>query len=196
MGRQTVDLVLSLPEDARRAAKMAAKQGAWLRATRIPLRRIKLAASGLPTDKHILKQQRASQQLAVSDRMLAASESTLEVLVPPYAGRCVRPHLAHCFSPQSASKNAFLPQVLPGCQAKRLGSDKFQANMQVIELEHLCVPMAPRHVTTLARFSELRVLSMSGLERLNADEVCHAALQTHGWYGLCSLQRRYLTDAD
>ena len=80
MRRQAVDLVLSLPEDAPKVAKKAAKQSAWLRATRIPLRSIAFEATGFSTDSHIIKQQRACEKLAVSKRMLAASRRTLKVM--------------------------------------------------------------------------------------------------------------------
>ncbi len=79
MRRYGVDLVLSLPADAPKVAKTAAKQSAWLSTTRVPLRRITFQATGFLTDSHVIKQQRACEKLAVSKRMLATSRRTLKV---------------------------------------------------------------------------------------------------------------------
>ena len=92
MRRHGVDLVLSLPADAPKVAKTAAKQSAWLSTTRVPLRRITFEATGFLTDSHVVKQRRACEKLAVSKRMLATSRPTLK------------------------ARNALIDMFLPGCQ--------------------------------------------------------------------------------
>ncbi len=79
MRRHGVDLVLSLPADAPKVAKAAAKQSAWLSSTHVPLRRLTFEATGFLTDSHVVRQRRASEKLAVSKRMLATSRRTLKV---------------------------------------------------------------------------------------------------------------------
>ena len=55
------------------------------------------------------------------------------------------------------------------------------ARVQVIQ--NLVVPQAPRHVTTLTRFSALQYLSLSGLDGLESNQVCRAVLQAPGSFG-------------
>ena len=80
MSRQAVDLVLYLPWHSRNVEKKAAKQSAWLRVTRVPLRSIKFNASRLNALSHIVEQEQACEELALSERTLASSETTLKVL--------------------------------------------------------------------------------------------------------------------
>lgn len=88
MSDQLVDLVLpALSVDAPHAAELAAEQGAWLDATRIPMRNV--------TFSRVTKQQGASGKLAVSEWVLAASLHTLEVTIafrPPGHDPVMRPH--------------------------------------------------------------------------------------------------------
>ena len=50
-------------------------------------------------------------------------------------------------------------------------------------VQNLTVPKAPQHVTTLARFSTLQYLSITGLEGLQPSEVCLVLLQAPQWVG-------------
>ena len=163
MSRQPVDLVLTtLTLSGLNPKNRQAQQSAWLRATRIPLRSVSFW--------HCEVRQRASAELAVSQHMLAASTHTLEVTIalrPPSAvvERCVR---------TTACKSLFWRDGSPFAQTVHL--DKSECSAQ--EIRNMIVPKPPGHLTTLARFPELRRLSLLGLKGLKPEQVCHMVSQT------------------
>ncbi len=80
MSRQGVDFVMTLPKKA----ETAAEQSAWLHFTRTPLRSIVFELADDDDDCKVMKHaKKTPTKLAVSTRMLAASEHTLEVRADP-----------------------------------------------------------------------------------------------------------------
>ena len=184
MEQEPVDVLLSRPATP--------QQSAWLDTTCVPLRSIAFAPPAVKALGRSTAPELAAVTLTVSQHMLDASTRTLEVadcssnvIVTPTRSCVGMAPLPHVLLTAALSWVA----PLPACNADTHGTSA-HISLRIHgaqEARNLFVARVPRHVTTLARFSSLRSLSLRGAESLSADEVrtrpCERQASTLCWDG-------------